>query len=205
MFPFYGMQQHATTHQFQALKVRPLKSPAHRRRPRSTHACSKLTDTTTRVPETVTQINATGLQCLHESARTCIQITRLVFNGFSLYQQKKKALHKVLYIYLFISRASILYIYFLCKWFGCLMANISFQKEKEKKNTCKWQVSFKKKKKKKCSSEKYPTLPLQSCFVMHSVCYCEDFRAGATVVCIFFNHYLLCTYRRNTRGPFGCL
>lgn len=46
---------------------------------------------------------------------------------------------------------------------------------------------------------------LQSGVVMHSVCYCEeiqDIRAGATVVCIFFNLYLLCTYRTITRGPF---
>lgn len=46
---------------------------------------------------------------------------------------------------------------------------------------------------------------LQSCVVMHSVCYCEeiqDIRAGATVVCIFFHLYLLCTYRTITRGPF---
>lgn len=57
---------------------------------------------------------------------------------------------------------------------------------------------------KKCSSEKCPTLPCKA-VVMHSVCYCEeiqDIRAGATVVCVFFHLYLLCTYRTITRGPF---
>ena len=72
-FPFYGMQQHATTRRFQALKSRKPLSVTTPPLPRSTRACSELTDNTTHVPgkkKSQNKVTRQGFSVLHEPVKT---------------------------------------------------------------------------------------------------------------------------------------